>query len=89
MASIADVKLEKNIWTDLTVAASASAGDDLLVQNIGKHSIRVEVADTQPIGDTVGLVLNPTKTAQALTGVSEKVWGFGRGSASTAHMEVL
>ena len=89
MASIADVKLEKDIWTDLTVAAGASAGDDLIVQNIGGHKIRVETADTQPVGDTVGLVLNKNKTALAETAISEKVWGFGRGSSSTVSVQVL
>lgn len=89
MPSAVDVKIERNVWTDLTVAAGLSAGDDLLVQNIGNHSIRVEVADTIPSGDTVGLVLNPNKSAQALTKVSEKIWGFGRRSDSTAHLEAL
>lgn len=89
MASVEDVKVERNIWTDLTAAAGLSVGDDLLVQNIGAHRIRVEVADIIPSGDTVGLVLNPNKTAQALPAPSEKVWGFGRRSDSTAHLEAL
>lgn len=89
MASVVDVKIEKDMWVNLTAAAGASAGDDLLVQNIGGHKGRVENSVTIPSGDTVGLVISPSKTAQAFTEPTENVWGFGRGGATTYHIQVL
>lgn len=89
MASANDVKIEKDVWTDLTAAAGAVAGDDIRVQNLGGHDIRVETADAQPSGDIVGTLVGPRKQALAETTASEKVWGFGRGSASTVNLQVL
>ena len=89
MTSAPDIKIDKNTWINVTAAGGFAAGDDLIVQNIGKHPVRVENSVTQPAGDTVGLLLNPVKSAQALTDVTENVWVFGRSSASTVHVEAL
>ena len=73
----------------MTTAASAVAGDDLLVQNLGGHSIRVEVSATIPLTFNVGLLVSPKNSAQAVTAVGEKVWAFCPGEVSLAHLEVL
>lgn len=89
MASATDITVTENEWVDLTTAAGASVGDDLLVQNLKGNFIRVENSTTTPTNFKLGLLVTPFKSAQATTEVGEKVWAFGIGRASTVHVEVL
>ncbi len=91
MVSQPDVPLPTDTWVNLTSAISASAGDDLIVQNIGAIQIRVEnsVGDPGAAVDNVGLCVNPKESAQATTGALENVWARAIGQSSTAHAEVL
>ncbi len=89
MSSIADLKVEKNVWINATSAAGASPGDDLLVQNIGNHTMRVEAAVNQPTGDTVGAVVRSGKQVEAITELTESVWLFGRRNSTTVNIQVI
>ncbi len=91
MVTQPDVPLPADEWVNLTSEISASAGDDLIVQNIGSVQIRVEnsVGDPGAAVADVGLCVNPKESAQATTGGSENVWARAIGENSIAHAEVL
>lgn len=89
MVSQPDVALAADTWVNITAAISASAGNDLLVQNIGETPIRVENSVGAPSAENVGFRVSPKKFLTATTGGSENVWVRALGSPSTAHAQVV
>lgn len=89
MASQPDIPLPKNTWVDVTSAFGSSAGDDLLVQNVGQIQIRVENSLAEPSTDDVGYSTSPGRSVQALTNPTDSVWAIAIGENSLIHVDAL
>lgn len=70
------IQLTADTWTNLTAAASLSAGDDALVQNLQFYDIFVEPSVAAPSGKDYGELVESKKYTTVATGVSDNIWAY-------------